>query len=68
MAAMTTERRTIETAANEREATAAPGGFEDKNDVFHLLQSARRRAVVRYFDEYDGPVEIGDLADRITAW
>ena len=40
----------------------------EKDEIFHLLQNYRRRAVVRYFMEFDGPVSISDLADQVTAW
>lgn len=36
-------------------------------DVFHLLQNSRRRSVVEYFMEHEGPVQLGTLADWVTA-
>lgn len=37
------------------------------DEVYHLLQNSRRRDVVEYFLEEDGPVEIGTLAEWIAA-
>jgi len=38
------------------------------DDVFHLLQSQRRRAAIRYLSDTDGPVEMRDLAEQVAAW
>lgn len=38
------------------------------DDVFHLLQSQRRRAAIRYLWDTDGPVEMRDLAEQVAAW
>lgn len=35
--------------------------------VFHLLQNSRRRRVVEYLTEHDGPVELGSIATWIAA-
>ncbi|WP_423746433.1 hypothetical protein V5735_18495 (plasmid) [Haladaptatus sp. SPP-AMP-3] len=36
--------------------------------AFHLLQSQRRRAAIRYLGDADGPVEMCDLAEQVAAW
>lgn len=39
-----------------------------KNEIFHLLQNSRRRHVVQYLANSDGPVQTGDVAEQIAAW
>ncbi|WP_227357635.1 DUF7344 domain-containing protein [Haladaptatus salinisoli] len=39
-----------------------------KDKIFHLLQTPRRRGVLRYLKENDGPVEMRDLAEQVAAW
>jgi len=39
-----------------------------KDDIYHLLQNSRRRAVVRYFATFDEPASLGELAEQIAAW
>lgn len=36
-------------------------------EVCHLLQSQRRRAVLRYLARHDDPVRLGDMAEHIAA-
>ena len=38
-----------------------------KDDVFHILQTKRRRIVLRYFRTADGPVRLRDLAEHVAA-
>lgn len=37
------------------------------DSVFHLLQNSRRRSVIEYFLENEGPVSLGTLADWVAA-
>ncbi len=39
-----------------------------KDDIFHLLQTQRRRDVLRYLQGRDGPIELRDLAEQVAAW
>lgn len=39
-----------------------------RDDVFHILQTRRRRDVLRYLRDADGPVELRDLAEQVAAW
>lgn len=41
-----------------------------KDDVFHVLQSGRRRAVMRYLLEHSGDDRFthGDIVDEVAAW
>jgi len=36
--------------------------------MFEVLKNERRRFVLRYFDENEGPVALGDLAEHVAAW
>ncbi len=38
------------------------------DDVFHLLQSERRRAVIRYLRDTEQPVKMRDIAEQVAAW
>ena len=46
----------------DRELTHAKG------DVFEVLRNQRRRFVLQYLKQLDGPVELGDLAQQVAAW
>ena len=39
----------------------------ETDEVFHLLQNSRRRAVVQYFTTHDEPISLSDLADEVAA-
>ncbi|WP_254663081.1 hypothetical protein [Haladaptatus sp. W1] len=39
-----------------------------KDKIFHLLQTPRRRHVLRYLKGRDGTVEMRDLAEQVAAW
>jgi len=47
-------------------ATAEPELSKDK--IFHLLQTPRRRHVLRYLKEHEGTVEMRDIAEQVAAW
>ena len=38
------------------------------DEVFHLLQARRRRLVLRYLRDREGPVEMRDVAEQVAAW
>ena len=38
------------------------------DDVFHLLQTTRRRDTMRYLHDHDSPVRMRDLAEQVAAW
>jgi len=41
----------------------------DKNQLFHLLQNERRRAVLRYLEGREGEaVRMRDIAEQVAAW
>ncbi|WP_459889932.1 DUF7344 domain-containing protein [Halostagnicola bangensis] len=39
-----------------------------KDDIFHLLQTQRRRDVLRYLQDRNGPIELRNLAEQVAAW
>ena len=39
-----------------------------KDDLFHLLQSNRRRLVLAYLRERDEEVTLGKMAEQVAAW
>ena len=38
------------------------------DELFHLLQNSRRRAVLRYLHGQEGPVQMRDVAEQVAAW
>ncbi|MGQ3413224.1 DUF7344 domain-containing protein [Natrinema sp. LN54] len=38
------------------------------DDIYHLLQTKRRRDVLRYLRAADGPVRLRELAEQVAAW
>lgn len=44
-----------------------PGEQLDQDDVFHILQCRRRRLVLKYMQERDGPADMRDVTERIAA-
>lgn len=38
------------------------------DEIFHLLQTNRRRDAMRYLHDSDGPVRMRDLAEQVAAW
>lgn len=54
----------------ENESTDAEPPSIAKDDLFHLLQNSRRRAVLRYFFTYPKRNEFNmrDIAEEIAAW
>ena len=40
--------------------------FSD-DEIFHILQTSRRREAIRYLLERDGPVKMGDVAEHVAA-
>jgi hypothetical protein len=65
---MTANTRTDDALAERVRASDRAESVDLSTDeVFHLLKNSRRREVVAYFIEHDGPVDIGTLADWIAA-
>ena len=61
-----TETRTD--SATEQVPEPSPEPELSQDDVFHLLQTPRRRYVLRYLKEREGPVEMRDIAEQVAAW
>ncbi|WP_323192744.1 hypothetical protein [Halostella sp. PRR32] len=62
------EEETVE----ETEVTQEPPEEESESDLsldvmFEVLKNERRRFVLKHFDEHEGPVALGDLAEHVAA-
>lgn len=44
------------------------GGELTQDTVFEILSNSRRRFMLSYLHEHDGPVDLMDLANEIAAW
>ena len=56
-------------AERERDADQDGGATLPKDDVFHLLQNGRRRAVLRYLAAHEGErFVMRDVAEAVAAW
>lgn len=65
----TTEERTNGGDGTEQdEARAETTADLSTDDVFHVLQTKRRRDVLRYLQDTSGPVRMRDLAEQVAAW
>ncbi|QFU83051.1 DUF7344 domain-containing protein [Natronorubrum aibiense] len=51
----------------ETECAAEEPTFS-KDEIFHLLQNERRRLVLRYLRDKEGPVRMRDIAEQVAAW
>lgn len=47
---------------------ASPDRSLSKDDTFHILQNERRRRVLQYLSDTDGPVDMRDIAEQVAAW
>ncbi|MXV61270.1 hypothetical protein GS429_04165 [Natronorubrum sp. JWXQ-INN-674] len=56
-----------ENSSDGAESDADQSEF-DPDDIYHLLQTRRRRDVLRYLRTTDGPVRLRDLAEQVAAW
>ncbi|WP_327054193.1 DUF7344 domain-containing protein [Halomicrococcus gelatinilyticus] len=61
-----TETRTDSATDQVPEPSTEPELSQD--DVFHLLQTPRRRYVLRYLKEHEGPAEMREIAEQVAAW
>ncbi len=54
-------------AARDADGPAIPAELS-LDDVHHLLQTKRRRDVLRYLRDAEGPVRLRELAEQVAAW
>lgn len=47
---------------------ASPEHSLSKDDTFHILQNERRRRVLQYLADTEGPVDMRDIAEQVAAW
>ncbi|MDJ1431844.1 hypothetical protein [Halostagnicola sp. A-GB9-2] len=52
---------------NEGESSSENDTFP-KDEIFHLLQNERRRLVLEYLRQTEGPVRMRDVAEQVAAW
>lgn len=53
------------------ETTFASGELTNRlsrNDLFEMLSNERRRCVLYYLQQRDGPVDLNEVVDYVTAW
>ncbi|MFB6151455.1 MAG: hypothetical protein ABEJ40_06585 [Haloarculaceae archaeon] len=55
--------------ASDDEKSSAPDTVEELplDQVFEILKNERRRTVLHYLDDNEGPVALGDLAEHVAA-
>ena len=66
MAQSMSSQRLTETPPETATGSTEPTEIE-RDDAFHLLSNARRRAVLRYLLERDEEAELGTLAEHVAA-
>ncbi len=54
--------------AVEDDEASEPAASLSKDDTFHILQNERRRRVLAYLADTDGPVDMRDIAEQVAAW
>ncbi|ELY42545.1 DUF7344 domain-containing protein [Natronorubrum sulfidifaciens] len=62
-----TDDHAVRHVPRDAETAGVPSPLEP-DDVYHLLQTRRRRDVLRYLHRADGPVQLRALAEQIAAW
>lgn len=69
MSAATTDDRQRPSDGSPLEADdPAPEEPLSDDEVYHLLQTRRRRLVLRYLRDREGPHEMRDVAEQVAAW
>ncbi|MFC4543120.1 hypothetical protein ACFO5R_14415 [Halosolutus amylolyticus] len=64
---MTTTDRPFRDSDAQPTESGTEASLLSPDDVFHILQTFRRRETIRYLLDADGPVKMGDLADHVAA-
>lgn len=54
-------------SADGSEPSVGDGSLAE-DEIFHLLQNERRRLVLRYLRDTEGPVRMRDVAEQVAAW
>lgn len=52
----------------QTEPPSAPQEALSQDEIFHILQTQRRRDALRYLKMHENPVEMRDLAEQVAAW
>jgi len=69
-ASVQTDEPTVDLPSDEpaeQEEQEAPEDI-DNDDLYHLLQNKRRRAVIRYLSGREQTVKMRDVAEQVAAW
>lgn len=65
MSTVNAERSSGDAGASE---ATPPERSLSKDDMFHILQNERRRRVLQYLSDTEGPVDMRDIAEQVAAW
>ncbi|WP_148414100.1 hypothetical protein [Haloferax sp. KTX1] len=66
---MTTQVNGTENALIDQHTDAGEQKTElGKDEIYHLLQNERRRKVLEYLRDCEGPVQMRDIAEQVAAW
>ncbi|QOS13874.1 hypothetical protein DEQ92_16320 [Haloferax sp. Atlit-6N] len=66
---MTTQVNGTENALIDQHTNSAEQNTElGKDEIYHLLQNERRRKVLEYLRDREGPVQMRDIAEQVAAW
>jgi len=55
-------------ASNARQGADETDEGLTEDELYHVLQSQRRRNALRYLQAHDGPVRMRELAEQVAAW
>ncbi|WP_254524213.1 DUF7344 domain-containing protein [Natrinema caseinilyticum] len=58
---------TVDEASRASDEIETPADL-DLDDIYHILQTKRRRDVLHYLRESDGRVRLRELAEQVAAW
>lgn len=57
-----------QSSSNDAVEVAPPEHSLSMDDTFHILQNERRRRVLQYLSDTEGPVDMRDIAEQVAAW
>jgi hypothetical protein len=63
----TTEEASPDSRTEETERTSGQVADLELDQVFEILKNQRRRVVLRYLNEHEGPIDLGELAEHVAA-
>lgn len=57
-----------QSSSNDAVGVAPSDHSLSMDDTFHILQNERRRRVLQYLSNTEGPVNMRDIAEQVAAW